>query len=86
MSLSEEILKNIIEKASTPEKNSAMWLDRKKTLTAIDEKFNQFMKELKEDIDMAQKDCATLEIIDKDEVIRIINALARKELVEVKNE
>lgn len=48
MNLSDKILKNIIEKASTAEKDRTMWLDGERTLEAIDEKLKEAVKELKE--------------------------------------
>ena len=42
------------------------------------ERFEEFIKRLKEEVDMIQKDYATLEICDKDDVIKLINKLAEE--------
>ena len=46
--LSSKMMKNIIERASTSEKNKAMWLDRKKTEDSINKDIREFIRLLKE--------------------------------------
>ena len=40
----------------------------------------QFIKELKDNVDRLQKDCATLEICDKEDVLKLIDKLAGDKL------
>ena len=40
----------------------------------------EFVKELKEDIEYAQKDCATLDVVDKDKIIKLIDKKAGDKL------
>lgn len=55
MSLIDKIFKNIIEKASTPEKNKALWLDSEKTKKAIEEKVKKAVKELNNILESERK-------------------------------